>query len=103
MSRSRLLAATALAAAVALVLSFASPRTLAQGITPSQLVLKKSKERGSTPSDPGPPESNASAGTTKEKRIVLCLESWDAQTHMTKREWKAACERSVRDFPAAFK
>ena len=27
--------------------------------------------------------------------MALCLESWDAQTHMSKSEWRAACERSV--------
>ena len=40
---------------------------------------------------------------TKEKRLSLCIESWDAQTtHMSKREWRAACERSVRVYPTAF-
>jgi hypothetical protein len=39
---------------------------------------------------------------TKEKRFSLCIDSWDAQTHMSKREWRAACERSVRDYPTAF-
>jgi hypothetical protein len=32
----------------------------------------------------------------------MCLETWDAQTHMTKREWRVACARSVRDYPDAF-
>jgi hypothetical protein len=39
---------------------------------------------------------------TKEKRLALCIDSWDAQTHMSKREWRGACERSVRDYPTAF-
>ena len=27
--------------------------------------------------------------------LAACLEFWDSATHMTKAEWKAACERSV--------
>ena len=39
---------------------------------------------------------------SKEKKFSMCLETWDAQTHMTKREWRVACLRSVRDYPDAF-
>jgi hypothetical protein len=42
------------------------------------------------------------AGATKQKKLSMCLETWDAQTHMTKREWRVACARSVRDYPDAF-
>ena len=41
-------------------------------------------------------------GATKQKKLSMCLETWDAQTHMTKREWRVACARSVRDYPDAF-
>jgi hypothetical protein len=46
-------------------------------------------------------ESQA-ARPSKEKKLSMCLETWDAQTHMTKREWRIACARSVRDYPDAF-
>ena len=39
---------------------------------------------------------------SKQKKLTMCLETWDAQTHMTKREWRTACARSVRDYPDAF-
>ena len=41
-------------------------------------------------------------GAAKQKKLSMCLETWDAQTHMTKREWRVACARSVRDYPDAF-
>jgi hypothetical protein len=40
---------------------------------------------------------------TRQRRLSLCLESWDAQTHMSKREWRVACERSLTDYPDAFR
>ena len=39
---------------------------------------------------------------SKQQRLLLCIESWDTQTHMSKREWRVACERSVKDYPDAF-
>jgi hypothetical protein len=59
--------------------------------------LRPAKERGNPLAG-----DNLVGGMTKEKRFSLCIESWDAQTHMSKREWRAACERSVRDYPTAF-
>jgi nucleoid-associated protein YgaU len=47
-------------------------------------------------------EKPEAAGATKQKKLSMCLETWDAQTHMTKREWRVACARSVRDYPDAF-
>ena len=34
--------------------------------------------------------------------MAICLASWDAGTHMSKGEWKAACKRSVKEFPSVF-
>ncbi len=59
-------------------------------------ISKKAKERGAPVADA------ASGGLTKQRRLSLCLESWDAQTHMSKREWRVACERSLKDYPDAF-
>ena len=47
-------------------------------------------------------EKPEAAGASKQKKLSMCLETWDAQTHMTKQEWRVACLRSVRDYPDAF-
>ena len=93
---SRLLSA-ALVASALLSLSGSAP-AFAQGASPAQPVLRPAKERGNPLV-----EHSLVGGLTKEKRLSLCIESWDAQTHMSKREWRAACERSVKDYPTAFR
>ena len=92
---SRLLAAAAVASALLSVPG--SAPAFAQGASPAQPVLRPAKERGNPLAEP-----SLVGGLTKEKRFSLCIESWDAQTHMSKREWRAACERSVKDYPTAF-
>ena len=67
----------------------------------SEIVLKPAKERGAPPATSA--ENTQSAGMAKQQRISICIESWDAQTHMTRREWRTACERSVKDYPDAFR
>jgi hypothetical protein len=88
----RATAALTLAAMVSMGMLGTSPLLLAQ--TPSD---KDKKERL------GGPATVDAGGMTKEQRLSLCLESWDQATHMSKREWKAACERSIKDYPDAFK
>jgi len=49
------------------------------------------------------PQTTAPAGKSAkeileiEERVAFwlrtCLQDWDAQTHMTRREWRATCER----------
>ena len=39
---------------------------------------------------------------TKERKLSLCVESWDTATHMSKQEWRTACQRSIKDYPDAF-
>jgi hypothetical protein len=39
---------------------------------------------------------------SKERKLSLCVESWDATTHMSKQEWRIACQRSIKDYPDAF-
>ena len=92
---SRSLSAAVVASAL-LSLPGSAP-AFAQGASPAQPVLRPAKERGNPLA-----EDNLVGGMTKEKRFSLCIESWDAQTHMSKREWRAACERSVKDYPTAF-
>jgi len=62
-------------------------------------ILKPAKERGAKTQEP---ETVASAGMTQQRKLSLCINSWDAETHMSKQEWRAACQRSVRDYPDAF-
>jgi len=93
------------AAIVACAVSFLPPipPASAQGATPSQPTLKSAKERGASPEAGASLALNATGGgMSKQRRLSLCLESWDTQTHMSKREWRAACERSVKDYPDAF-
>ena len=78
--------------ALGLCLPAATAPVFAQVATPSQLTLKKAKERGAAP------EAEEGGGMTKKKRLTLCIDSWDAQTHMTKREWRVACERSIKTY-----
>jgi hypothetical protein len=78
-------------------LSASSPAS-AQKTSVSEPTLRPAKERGNSV----PADTAASGGMSKQKRISLCLESWDKQTHMSKREWRIACERSLKDYPDAF-
>ena len=71
----------------------------AQPAPESGPTLKPARERGAPPSETQPVVNEA---TTERQRLSLCIESWDAETHMTKQEWRAACQRSVRDQPGAF-
>jgi hypothetical protein len=62
-------------------------------------ILKPAKERGAKAQEP---DTVASARMTEQRKLSLCIDSWDAETHMSKQEWRAACQRSVRDYPDAF-
>jgi hypothetical protein len=63
--------------------------------------VKNPRERAVIAADAAAEKSQAAA-PSKEKKLSMCVETWDAQTHMTKREWRIACARSVRDYPDAF-
>jgi hypothetical protein len=83
------------AAAIAAVLHFSAVPAAAQ----SEPILKPVKERNGKTQEP---EAVVNAGMTKQQRLSLCLGSWDAETHMSKQEWRVACQRTVRDYPDAF-
>jgi hypothetical protein len=87
------------AAATATVGLLASGLASAQTAAQSEPVLKPAKERFAKAPEAAPV---ASAGMTSQQRLSLCLGSWDAQTHMSRREWRTACQRSVKDYPDAF-
>lgn len=61
-------------------------------------MLRPAKERGATPQ-----KELASTEITSQTALSICIADWDASTHMTKQEWRRACERSVRDYPDAFR
>ena len=65
--------------------------------TTSQTVLKPWKERGETPLTGS--EAATSAGRTKEQRFKDCMETWDKDTHMTKKEWRRTCKDTIKDYP----
>src|SRR5262245_41419979 len=46
-----------------------------------------------------PSESAPSAPGGGGKSLADCMGFWDAATHMTKGEWRAACKRSMQEFP----
>jgi hypothetical protein len=99
---SRVLCAAIVACAVSSL-----PATLpafAQALSPPQPILKKAKERGAVPEAQAVPAGKAkSDGVTRQRQLTLCVESWDAQTHMSRQEWRTACERSVKEYPTAFR
>ena len=82
-------------------ISLASSPVISQTATPSQLVLKKAQERGSRPSIAiNSKEAPTSGDMTKQQRDFKdCLDTWDKGTHMTKKEWRRSCERTIRDYP----
>lgn len=100
-SRSRQCLAT-----LACALSLAAGPVLAQEVGSPHIILKPVKERGS-PGIPGPVKETAASGKTVEEVRAIkqraaewrstCLLDWDAQTHMTKAEWRATCDRVTRE------
>lgn len=46
-----------------------------------------------------PSESTPSSPGGGGKSLKDCMGFWDAATHMTKPEWRAACKRSMAEFP----
>jgi hypothetical protein len=56
---------------------------------------------GTSPGSPSEtaPSSPGGGGNT----LADCMGFWDRGTHMTKAEWKAACIRSIQEFPSVFR
>jgi hypothetical protein len=82
-------------------ISLTSSLVTSQTATPSQPVLKKAKERGSTPSTATDSKEAPTSGdmTKQQKDFKDCLDTWDKGTHMTKNEWRRTCERTIKDYP----
>jgi hypothetical protein len=55
-------------------------------------------------SSTGSPSQNApSAPGGGGKTLEACMGFWDRETHMTKVEWKAACLRTMQEYPSIFR
>jgi len=90
-----ILATLALLGATSLAYSQTEPDS------PAVKSMKSGKERGAAVAE-ATAEKKVDPAMSKEKKLSMCIETWDAQTHMTKKEWRVACARSVRDYPDAF-
>jgi hypothetical protein len=66
---------------------------LAEFADPSPADYKPVKEIQTS----GPPVEEVRVSAAPEDWLTTCLADWDAQTHMTKPEWRRACERVSRE------
>jgi hypothetical protein len=64
--------------------------------------LKPARERGSNP-QVNPTMALKPGDGDDNKGYSRCISDWDAATHMTKQEWRAACRRALKDYPGAFR
>jgi hypothetical protein len=71
---------------------------LAQKVSPAEPPMKSGQEGKSST-----PDSVVTGGMTREEKFARCMESWDAVTHMSKKQWQRACERSVKDYPGTLR
>jgi len=47
-----------------------------------------------------PSESAPSAPGGGGKSLAACMGFWDPATHMSKVEWRAACKRTMQEYPS---
>jgi hypothetical protein len=57
----------------------------------------------SASSAPSASESAPSAPGGGGKSLADCMGFWDRETHMSKTEWKAACARTMQDYPTVLR
>jgi hypothetical protein len=72
-----------------------NPDTVSGGSGGSSLALSPGNSSGSNSPSQSAPSKPGGGG----KSLADCMGFWDAATHMTKVEWRAACKRSMKDFP----
>ena len=70
--------------------------------TQPNVTLKPARERGERGSD-NPTMALTPGDGDDDKDYSRCISDWDAATHMTKQEWRAACRRALKDYPGAFR
>ena len=90
----------------------AAPAPQAPGIAPlSPQLPTQFSTGGSTgssnlalsPGSASPSESAPSAPGGGGKTLADCMGFWDAGTHMTKAEWRAACKRTLQENPTVLR
>jgi len=57
--------------------------------------LAQTKSQSTPPAQPHQ-KTEQSAKDQAARDMRLCMESWDAGTHMSRAEWKTACKRTVK-------
>jgi hypothetical protein len=92
--------ATGLLLALTLSSIFCAGSCFAQTVSPVDPPLKSVQVQTERPAAP---DTVVTGGTSKQEKLKRCVESWDLATHMTKKEWRNACDRSVKDYPDSFK
>ena len=82
-----------------------SAPVFAQEAAQPHVVLKSAKQRGQRGSNPqNDPTMALTPGTGDDNTdFSRCISDWDAATHMTKQEWRAACRRALKDYPGALR
>ena len=82
-----------------------SAPVFAQEAAQPHVVLKSAKQRhqrGSNSQD-NPTMALIPGVGNDNTDYSRCISDWDAATHMTRQEWRAACRRALRDYPGAFR
>jgi len=80
-------------------------KSAAQEKTRPHVKLKPARQRGELGSNPqdNPTMALTPGDGDESKDYSRCISDWDAATHMTKQEWRAACRRALKDYPGAFR
>ena len=68
------------------------------GVTQPNLALSPSASSAASPSESAP-----SAPGGGGKSLADCMGFWDRETHMSKAEWKAACVRTMQEYPTVLR
>jgi hypothetical protein len=68
------------------------------GVTQPNLALSPSASSAASPSESAP-----SAPGGGGKSLADCMGFWDRETHMSKAEWKAACLRTMQEYPTVLR
>jgi hypothetical protein len=86
----------------------AAPAPQVPGIAPLPSQQSTQFSSGGTPAarsgglalSPGSPSETApSAPGGGGKSLADCMGFWDRETHMTKAEWRSACQRTLQEYP----
>ena len=68
------------------------------GVTRPNMALSPSASSSASPSESAPSVPGGGG-----KSLADCMGFWDRETHMSKAEWKAACVRTMQDYPTVLR